>query len=175
MLSILSAALALGAPPTAMPEIPTSVESALIVNYRVVRPGLATAGKVSPAGLAQLTAFGFKTIVNLRTEQEGAKEEGETVKGLGLRYVWVPVVPETLTLEDVKTIGKVLDDSDARPILFHCASANRVGGVWAVWQVLKGTTAEEALAQGQAIGLKAGAVTEAARRLIGEALKGKEN
>ena len=32
--------------------------------------------------------------------------------------------------EQVDQVAKILDDPAAGPILFHCASANRVGAVW---------------------------------------------
>jgi uncharacterized protein (TIGR01244 family) len=148
--------------------IPESVEPALIVNYRVVRPGLATAGKLSTEGLARLKSFGFKTVINLRTEQEGAKDEESAVKGLGLRYEWTPVTPESLSLEDVKKVEQVLADAGAAPVLLHCASANRVGAIWALMQVRRGKTLAEAEAEGRQIGLSAPALIEAVHRLAAQ-------
>jgi uncharacterized protein (TIGR01244 family) len=146
---------------------PASVDPSLIVNYRVVAPGLATAGLLTPAGLGQVKTLGFKTILNLRTEQEGAKDEEAAVKAQELRYEWVPVTADTLSLEDVKKVEKILDDPSAAPILFHCASANRVGGVWAIIQVRRGKSQAAALQEGREIGLKPGPVTAAVERLIG--------
>ena len=60
------------------------------------------------------------------------------VEAQGLRYVSVPVTPETLSLADVEAVEKVLADAGARPVLLHCASSNRVGAVWAVIQARKG-------------------------------------
>jgi uncharacterized protein (TIGR01244 family) len=146
-------------------EAPAAVDPSLIVNYRLVRPGIGTAGKVTPEGLAQLKALGFRTIVNLRTEQEGAQDEEAAVRGLGLRYEWVPVTPETLTVDDVSRVRKVLDDPSAAPILLHCASANRVGAVWAIIEIQRGKAQEAALAEGREIGLRAGPMTAAVERL----------
>ena len=58
----------------------------------------------------------------------------------GLRYVWVPVTPDTLSLADVEAVEKVLDDPASGPVLLHCVSSNRVGGVWAV---RRGPTGQE--------------------------------
>ncbi len=75
--------------------------------------------------------MGFRTIVNIRTEQEGAPDEGVVVKAQGLAFVWVPVTSGTFSLEDVEAVEKVLDDPEAAPVLLHCASGNRVAAVWA--------------------------------------------
>ena len=148
-------------------EVPESVDPAAIPNYRVVRPGLATGGQPSPEGLARLKEMGFRTVINLRTEREGALDEAEPVKAAGLRYVWVPVSPGTFSAADVDAVAKVLDDPEAGPVLLHCSSANRVGGVWTVLQVRKGKPLEEAEAEGRAIGLASPAMREAVRRVLG--------
>jgi uncharacterized protein (TIGR01244 family) len=159
----LTAAWALAAPLSA--EIPEAPDATAFPNYRIVRPGLATAGQPTSAGIAQLKAMGFKTVVNLRTEKEGAKDEESVVKAAGLAYVSVPVTAETLSQADADAVGRVLDDSLAGPVLLHCATANRVGAVWALLRVRQGRTLEEAEAEGKAIGLKSPALIEAVRKL----------
>ncbi len=84
--------------------------------------------------------MGFRTVVNLRTEKEGAAEERAVVEAQGLRYVWVPVTADSFSLADVDAVQKVLDDPSSGPVLLHCASSNRVGAVWAVIQSRKGKT-----------------------------------
>ena len=160
------AAVASGAARAA--DVPASVEPTLIVNYRRVAPGLATAGQITPEGLAQLKRLGFVTIVNLRTAPEGAEAEGVVVKAEGLRYVWVPVTADTLSLADVRAVRAVLDDRKAAPVLLHCASANRVGAVWAILQVQRGRDVEAALEEARAIGLKPGAMTATLERVLAE-------
>ncbi len=153
----------------AAPSCPASVDPSLIVNYHFVKPGLATSGKISDAGLTQLKALGFKTILNLRTEQEGAKAEEAAVKAQGLRYEWVPVTPDTLSLEDVSKVERVLDDPSAAPILFHCASANRVGAVWAIMQARRGKPLEAALEEARGVGLTSPALIDVIKRVVASA------
>jgi uncharacterized protein (TIGR01244 family) len=143
------------------------MDPAEVPNYRLVRPGLATAGQPPLDALPKLKSLGFKTVINLRTEKEGAREEQAAVEAAGLRYVWVPVSVESISLEDVRAVGGVLDDPEAGPVLLHCNSANRVGAVWAVLQARKGKSLEEAEAEGRAIGLRSPALVEAVRRLAG--------
>ena len=84
----------------------------------------------------------------------------------GLRYVSVPISAATFSPADVAAVGRVLNDPAAAPVLLHCASANRVGAVWAVLQVQQGRTSEEAEAAGQEIGLSSPAMVEAMRRVV---------
>ena len=111
--------------------------------------------------------MGFRTVVNLRTEKEGAGGRGAVVEAQGLRYVSVPVTPDTFSLADVEAVEKVLDDPSAGPVLLHCASSNRVGGAWAVLQSRKGKSLDEALAAGRAAGLHSPQMEAAVRRVLG--------
>ena len=146
-------------------EVPASLDEAAFPNYHVIRPGLAAAGQPSPSGMAQLKALGFKTVVNLRTEKEGAKDEEAVVKALGLAYVSVPVTAETLSQEDADAVARVIDDPAAGPVLLHCSTANRVGAVWGLLRVRQGKTLDEAEAEGRAIGLKSPVLVEAMRKV----------
>lgn len=162
---LMAASLSLASPVLA--EVPETVEPAQIPAYRLIRPDLATAGQPSPEALARLGKMGFRTVVNLRTENEGAAEERAVVEAQGLRYLWVPVTPETFSLADVEAVEKVLDDPSAGPVLLHCASSNRVGGVWAVIQARKGKSLDEAEAAGREAGLHSPQMEAAAQRVLG--------
>jgi uncharacterized protein (TIGR01244 family) len=146
---------------------PETVEPSLIPAYRLLTPAVAAAGQPSAAALGQLKAMGFKTVVSLRTPQEGPADEGARVEAQGLRYVDVPVTPETFSLADVQAVRKVLDDPAAAPVLLHCASSNRVGGVWAVLQARRGRSVEQAEADGKAAGLHSATMIAAVRRVLG--------
>jgi hypothetical protein len=62
-------------------EPPQTGAAGSIPDYRLLQPGLATAGEPAPEVLAKLKETGFRTVVNLRTEQEGAAEEAKVVEG----------------------------------------------------------------------------------------------
>lgn len=153
----------------ALAGVPEAVDASLFPAYHVVRPDLAAAGQPAPDGLAQLKALGFRTVVNLRTPQEGASEERAVVEGQGLRYLNVPITPESFSLADVEAVQKVLDDPAAGPVLLHCASANRVGAVWAVIQARQGKSLEEAEAAGRAAGLHSPVMVDAVHRVLAAA------
>jgi len=149
-------------------QIPESVGPESIPNYRVIRPGLAVGGQPSPQALARLKEMGFRTVVNLRTEQEGGKDEEKAVRAAGLAYVWVPVSAATFSAADVDAVARVVDDPDSSPVLLHCASSNRSGAVWAVLQARRGRPIEDAEADGRAAGLSSDGMAAAFRRVVGE-------
>ena len=163
---LLFVAVALGAA-SASAGVPVAVEPAVIPAYRLIHPGLATAGQPTPEALRGLEGMGFRTVVNLRPETEGPAEERAVVEAQGLRYVSVPVTADTFSLADVEALERVLEDPSAAPVLLHCASSNRVGGAWAVIQARKGKTLEEAEAAGRAAGLHSPQMEAAVRRVLG--------
>jgi uncharacterized protein (TIGR01244 family) len=151
-------------------ELPQTVDAARIPAYQLVSPALAAAGQPSPEALASLKEMGFRTVVNLRPPAEGPSDEKAVVEAEGLRYVNVPVMPDTFRLDDVLAVQAVLDDPSAGPVLLHCASSNRVGGVVAVLASRRGKALEEALAAGKAAGLKSPVMENAVRRVLGAPL-----
>jgi len=148
-------------------RLPEAVDPASIPDYRLLHPGLATAGQPAPQVLAKLEDMGFRTVVNLRTDKEGGAEERAVVESQGLRYVWVPITPDSFSLADVEAVEKVLRDPSSGPVLLHCASSNRVGAVWAVIQAREGKPLDEALAAGREAGLRSPQLEAAVRRMLG--------
>ena len=148
-------------------QVPETVDPGQIPSYKVIAPGIVAAGQPAPDVLPKLGAMGFKTVLNLRMPDEGGPaNEREVVEGQGLRYVSVPVTAASLSLADVLAIEKVLNDPAAAPVLFHCASSNRTGGVWAVIQARKGKSLDAALAAGREAGLRGATMEDAVRRLV---------
>jgi uncharacterized protein (TIGR01244 family) len=146
---------------------PPPVDPTAIPKYHLVTPGLAIAGQPTPAALQGLKEMGFRTVVNLRSEKEGPADEKAVVEAQGLRYVSIPILPDTFSLADVQALEKVLEDPTASPVLVHCASSNRVGAAWAVIQARKGKSLEEAEAAGRAAGLASPQMEAALRRVLG--------
>jgi uncharacterized protein (TIGR01244 family) len=147
-------------------EPPQTFDAGSIPNYKLLQPGLATAGQPAPEALAKLKDMGFRTVVNLRTEQEGAAEERKVVEAEGLRYVSVPVTAGSLSLADADAVEEVLHDPSSGPVLLHCASSNRVGAVWALIQSREGKSLDAALAAGREAGLRSPQLEETVRRLV---------
>ena len=108
--------------------------------------GIATAGQPTEAHLQQLAANGYRTVIDLRhgSERRGY-DEGAAVVAAGMEYIRLPVLgpPEDETVDEFRALVR---DEARRPVLVHCASANRVGAVLIPYLVLdQGYTAEAAL------------------------------
>jgi uncharacterized protein (TIGR01244 family) len=172
-LVVLAAAGAFLAPAALRAELPEEAPGG-ISGYHLAGPGVAVGGAPSRAALEELRKAGLKTVIDVRTEAEGTRTEEAVVKELGLRYVAIPVTPASFSVADAEAVRKDQGDADAGPVLVHCVSGNRVGGVFAVIESLKGRTPDAALAEGRRLGLHSDAMIEAVRRVTGEAAPPKE-
>jgi uncharacterized protein (TIGR01244 family) len=165
-LAVLALALAGDAPAAVAPA---SIDAARIPGYVRVRPDVAVAGQPSLEGLERLSELGFRTVVNLRAEGEAdAAGERARIVAQGLRYVSVPVTAASLDRQAVSAVAKLLEDRGAGPVLIHCTSGNRAGGVWALIEAAQGVALEDALAEGRKAGLASDAMVAAVRRVAGE-------
>jgi len=139
-------------------DAPEQVGTPLVAirNARVPMDGLLSGGQPTPSQIEAAARGGFRTVINLRTDQEpGFEWEREAVLKAGMRYVQIPVGADGLARENVERIdaalGKALTDG---PVLLHCGSGNRIGAVLALREVwLGGKPPEEALSYGLASGL----------------------
>lgn len=115
-----------------------------------------TAGQPTEADFALLRDRGVRTVISLRRDSEVTQfDEASLVEGLGMNFVSVPIGgPDTLTDGVLDSVRASLNNSEG-PILMHCGSANRVGGVWIAWRVLDGgVSVDQAVAEANEIGLR---------------------
>ena len=91
---------------------------------------LGTAGQPSAVQLAEVARAGVRTVVDLRAPHEPRGfDEASAVKAAGMEYVLLPVTPATLDDATFTAFLQVVRDPAKRPLLVHCATANRVGGL----------------------------------------------
>jgi len=115
---------------------------------------------------------GVKTVVNLRTAPEMddlGYDERAAVEATGMAYLHVPMrggLPDEEGLQDVLE-ALDLGVNGHGDVLLHCASANRVGAVWSVFRGDRhGLPVEEAIAEGEAAGLRSRLLITAARAYL---------
>jgi len=109
--------------------------------------GIFLASQPQPDDLRIAKETGIRTVINLRTDEELDWDEAGTVDSLGMTYHQVPFrSPEQMTDAVLDRLRGLLSDPANRPVLLHCASANRVGAVW-----LAHRTADDGLAWGPAL------------------------
>jgi uncharacterized protein (TIGR01244 family) len=127
----------------------------LLSNPRVPLEGVLSGGQPSDDQLEAASKAGFETVINIRVPGEpGTGTEQELVESLGMTYVSVPVKGASgMTEENARALAAALDQAE-QPVLLHCGSGNRIGGLFALMAYyLDDKTAEEALAFGREAGL----------------------
>jgi uncharacterized protein (TIGR01244 family) len=118
--------------------------------------GVFLASQPKPDDFAQAKKGGVKTVINLRHAKEIKDfDEKQVVEAEGLTYIALPWNgPDELT-DDIFDKSRELLKTAQRPILLHCAAANRVGAVWLPHRVLDGGLSwDAALAEAKIVGLK---------------------
>lgn len=117
---------------------------------------LATAGQLSAAQLAEAARAGVRTVLDLRPPSEPrGYDEAAAVRAAGLEYVVIPITPATLDDAAFDRVMSVVRDPARRPLLVHCATANRVGGLLLPYLMIDEKMPQAAaLAQAQEIGLR---------------------
>lgn len=130
--------------------------------------GIYLAGQPSAGDFKEFKTRGVKSVLNLRTKDEMDFDEAQTLKSLGIEYHHVPIAsPDSLTDENFDKLRKLLNEKQQRPMVLHCASANRVGAVWLAHRVLDGgLTYDAALTEAKTVGLKAPGLEAKAKEYI---------
>ena len=133
-------------------------------------PGVLTAGQPSAAQLSQLAQSGVKTVIDLRSPDEPRGfDEPATVRDAGLEYRIIPVTPTTLGDREFDEVRTLLRDENARPILVHCGSANRVGALLIPYLMLdERRSRQDALRIARDVGLRSDDLARAALTYVGE-------
>ncbi|HEU5220372.1 MAG TPA: hypothetical protein VFU23_17050 [Gemmatimonadales bacterium] len=125
-------------------------------------PGILTAGQPGQAQLEALAAQGVKTVIDLRDPMEPRPfDEPGLVRRLGMTYLNISVRHGALDDATMDSALDALRRSAPEPLLLHCASANRVGGVLIPYLMLdKGMSEEDAVATAMRVGLRAADLLE---------------
>ena len=126
------------------------------------------AGMPTEEGLIKASESGVKVIVNLLTEDQTARMKIDydlIISKLGVRYEHIPVTPDTFSIADVDRFAEILASADG-PVLIHCASSNRVGGMWAAYLNRYGDVVlGKAIQLGQTAGLSSQTMIDAVKRV----------
>lgn len=127
----------------------------MIVSTGVVYPvdGITSAGQPDEAALKVFAEQGYTTVIDLRTAGEDrGMDEASVVAEIGMRYVQLPIGPDSISFENAKALDKLIADA-AGPVLVHCGSGNRVGALLALRKSLAGADDASALEYGKEGGL----------------------
>lgn len=125
------------------------------VALRHPRAGLVTAGQPAAGDWNGLAASGVRAVINLRplAEMQGRDERAE-VTAAGMRYIELPIATASdITPESAHRLAALLGEAEG-PVLVHCGSGNRVGGLLAVAMAQSGMQTGAALEFGRDAGMK---------------------
>ncbi|MCP5292433.1 protein tyrosine phosphatase family protein [Nitrosomonas sp.] len=134
-------------------RIPFGHQVETVQNYNRAAPQVATSGLIGDGGAPLLAAHGFKTVIDMRTPNEGTREEKALVEGAALIYVNIPMTVANISKEHVATFTEAMKKSP-KPVLVHCGSGNRAGAIWASYLISQGTDMEEAIEAGRKAGMR---------------------
>ena len=135
------------------------VSSALInlPNRQVPFDSVLTGGQPTFDQIKQAAETGFKTVINLRADNELPPPEQEKiwVEGSGMKYIHIPiVVAEGFAPQNAKLFADVLSKPEHYPLIVHCKSGERVGAMFALKAFhIDEKEIEEALLIGERAGL----------------------
>ncbi len=133
-----------------------------VANAAEPLPNLLTGGQPSAVHLKALKTAGVTVILDIRDPMEPRPfDEVQTAKNLGLEYINIPVSAGTLDDPTLERILAVVRAKAGQPILFHCASGNRVGGALLPHFILDhGMAEDDAIEAAMRIGLRGADVLE---------------
>lgn len=133
-----------------------------------VEPGLLASGQPTADQLRALADAGFAAILDLRTPaEERGFDEPDLLRELGLDYISLPVSTSSLDRATIDRFRELLR-SAPRPLLMHCGSAVRVGGLlYAAWLLDEGADPAETLERAEAAGLRSPELTAKVQELLG--------
>lgn len=145
-----------GAAQAGAPQAPFGDKvSAAVPNYNRALPDVGTSGAYAADAVAEVEALGFAAAVDLRgADEAGVAANAEALEAAGIRYFHIPVTTTAPSDAQVAEFARILADPANRPLLVNCASANRVGALWALYRAEQGVPAEVAVEEGRTAGLK---------------------
>lgn len=127
-----------------------------VPNAHSPAPNLVTGGQPTPAHFEALAAAGVKVVLDIRDAMEPRPfDEPALVHELGMEYINVSVTAGNLDDPTMERVLAVVRANADRPLLFHCASGNRVGGALLPYFIKdRGLTEEQAIQEAMRVGLR---------------------
>lgn len=111
-------------------------------------------GQPTKTQIKQLAGAGITHVINLRPKAETDWQEARLVESQGIVYHHLPIAGAAgVTFENAAKFDKLLSSLNGEPVLVHCASGNRVGGLVALQAIAGGETEQAAIEKGRAWGL----------------------
>ncbi|QDU82168.1 hypothetical protein Pla110_39230 [Polystyrenella longa] len=113
-------------------------------------------GQPDKEALKNAAENGIEVVITLRKESEINWDEADYVESLSLKFHQLGFqLPESLSDDILDKSRELLRNTEESPVMLHCASANRVGAVWAAHRVLDhGVDWQTAMKEAKQVGLR---------------------
>ena len=134
-------------------ELPRGIE---IPRFSMVAEGLYRGGQPDSRGFEFLKKSGFKTVINLRTEND----EARIVERLGMNYIQIPIEGarpwSRIPGGAIAKYFELINNPANYPIFFHCnRGADRTGAMAAFYRMaIQGWDADKAYDEARDIGMR---------------------
>ena len=112
-----------------------------IYNYLRIDERLATSGQPSEDELAAAARDGVEVVINLALHDDprySLPDETGCVRGLGMKYVHIPVQFDGPTAQDLEAFFEVMDAHRGQKVLVHCAANKRVTVFLGLYRTIRG-------------------------------------
>lgn len=139
-----------------LPGLYAQEESFGIRNATHPEKGLLFGGQLTPEQVDALAKAGYKRILDLRRpEEDRGFDEADRASAAGIEYRNLVFSQQALEEgELLDEFARLIEDSE-RPVAVHCASGNRVGGLYYAYLVAKqGLDPAEARQRAESNGLR---------------------
>jgi protein tyrosine phosphatase (PTP) superfamily phosphohydrolase (DUF442 family) len=141
-----------------------------LANACQATPNIVTGGQPTADQIAAFQKAGGAVVLDLRDPMEPRPfDEPKSVKDAGLEYVNIPIVSGNVTSAQMEGVLEVLRRNKGKQVLFHCASANRVGGALIPYLMLDlGMEEEDATALAMRVGLRSAEYLQVALQYVAD-------
>lgn len=100
-----------------------------MINTRKIGSSFDVAAQLVPEQLATLAGMGYRTLICMRPDNEGAGQPAfadmeKAARGVGLEPYYLPVIPGAITADQARQLKAILAEREG-PVLAYCASGNR--------------------------------------------------
>jgi len=104
--------------------------------------------------IGDLNTFGFKTVIDLGTNEEIAKKHRAETEELGMHYINISVKGFIPTVRQVKYFTQVVVSFSSDNLLIYAPNSKLLGTMWAAHQINLGAPIDYAINQGKKLGME---------------------
>ncbi|PUB89108.1 MAG: hypothetical protein DBP01_10865 [gamma proteobacterium symbiont of Ctena orbiculata] len=103
--------------------------------------------------IAELSAFGFKTVIDIGTSEKSARLHRKETEVLGMRYISIPVDGNLPSREQVEDFTQHVVDASHGMLLVYAPRSELLGTMWAAYRMNLGAPVGFAIKEGRELGM----------------------